>query len=277
MKTFVLIVSVIGFCLYVFKYYCKQFENPYLIEYYVGVRGAGKSTLATKEAIEFQKKGFKVYANFEVFGAYRIDPADIGFYRVPPNSLLLLDEVSLIWSNRDFKNFPREVEAFFRYVRKYHVYTRMYSQNFDVDAKVRGLVDSIYILIKILNVFTIAKKVKRTIVLHGSTKDEDSGQRTSEGFISENFSYDLPSTWKVCFIPRWIKFFNSFEAPELPSKEFYKFQFVNEPYMYGLTHYKGYKIDQIKQLYHWLRKQYIIYKYAFGIEYEDLINLNNYV
>ena len=210
-----------------------------------------------------------------MFGAYYVDPNDIGFYKIPPNSLLLLDEVSLVWSNREFQSFNKETEAFFRYVRKYHVYVRMYSQNFDVDKKIRGLVDSIYILVKVLNVFTIAKKVKRTIVLHSSTKDEDSGQRTSEGFVSENFSYDLPLSWKICFIPRWIKFFNSFEAPELPEKEYYKFQFINEPYMYGLTHYKGYKIDQVKQLYNWLQHKYIIYKYSFGLELQDVLDLQN--
>lgn len=271
MITFIKIVLVLGFLFWLFILYAKQFRNPFLIEYYIGVRGSGKSTFATREAIKFQQKGFKVYSNFEVFGAYRIDPADIGRFEIPPNSLLLLDEVSLIWSNRDFKSFPKEVESFFRYVRKYRIYTRLYSQSFDVDLKIRSLVDNIFILVKIMDVFTIAKRVKRTIVLHSSSRDEDSGQRTSEGFVSENFSYDLPSTWKFCFIPRWVKFFNSFEAPVLPKKEYKKYQFINEPYMYSLTHYKGYKINQILELYQLIRKKYIIYKYAFGVDLDDVI------
>ena len=39
--------------------YAKQFDNPFLIEYYVGVRGSGKSTLATKEAISFRRMVLK--------------------------------------------------------------------------------------------------------------------------------------------------------------------------------------------------------------------------
>lgn len=264
---FLVFVSVFGFLSY-----AKKFSNPYLIEYFVGVRGSGKSTLATKEAIAFQKKGHRVYSNFEIFGCYKIDPSDIGFYRLPPESLLLLDEVSLIWSNRDFKTFPKEVEAFFRYCRKYKIYCRLYSQNFDVDAKVRGLVDSIYILVKVANVFTIAKRVKRTLVLHQSSKDDD-GIRTAEGFVSENYSYDLPSTWKFCFIPRWIKFFNSFEAPELPKKEHHKFIFVNEPYMYKLTHYVSYKKIQIQEIIEDIRKRYRIEKHSFYIKFRDYLEI----
>ena len=180
MGTVLLILIILMVFVSVFMKWTQKFSNPFLINYYIGVKGSGKSTLATKEAIKFQKNGQKVYSNFEIFGAYHIDPSDVGFYKIPPNSLLILDEVSLIWSNRDFKSFPREVEQFFRYCRKYKVYVRMYSQSYDVDLKIRNNVDNIFILVKLLNVFTIAKKVKRTIVLHGSSRDEDSGQLHEE-------------------------------------------------------------------------------------------------
>lgn len=274
MKTFVLIVFLLFLFLFLFVQYANKFKNPYLIEYYIGVRGSGKSTLATRDSIQMQRLGHRCYSNFEIFGCYQIDPKDVGFYHLPPESVLYLDEISLIWGNRDFKNFPKEVEAFFRYVRKYHIYVRCYSQSFDADKKLRELVDSIYILVKVLNVFTIAKRIKRTIVLHSSSKD-DSGERQSEGFVSENFSYDLPTTWKVCFIPRWIRFFNSFEAPELPKKEYHKFIFNNEPYMYRLTHYKTYKIEQLNGLRSEIQKQYKIFKHSGFITFKDYMILNH--
>lgn len=263
---FILIVIIGGVAGFIS--YANKFSNPYLIEYYVGVRGSGKSTIATKEAIRWQSRGRRVYSNFEIFGCYKIDPKEIGVIHLPPDSVLLLDEVSLIWSNRDFKTFPKEVEAFFRYCRKYRIYVRLYSQNFDVDAKVRGLVDSIFILVKLMNVFTIAKRVKRTIVLHSSTQDAD-GQRNSEGFVSENYSYDLPTTWKVCFIPRWIGFFNSFEAPQLKKAEHQKFKFINEPQMYKLTHYKYYKLQQLEGIKEHIIKKYNVIKYSFTIRFDE--------
>ena len=248
MKIFIVIVFIVfGFSLW-FMNYAKQFKNPYQLEFYIGVRGSGKSTFATKEAIYWQKRGYRVYSNFEIFGCYKFDSSDFGFYHIPPDSILLLDEVSTIWRNRDWKSFPKESEQFIRYLRKYRIRLRCYTQNLDTDVKLLSNMDSVFLLSKFCEVFSIARKIKRTQVLHSSERNED-GSRTSEGFITENYSFDVPTTWKICFIPRWIKFFNSFEAPELPKKKYFKYKFTNEPYLYSLTHYWGYKKDQFKGFY----------------------------
>ena len=238
-KTILIILFVFVVFVFLFMQYAKKFENPYQLEFYIGVRGSGKSTFATKEAIYWQKKGYRVYSNFEIFGCYKFDSSDFGFYHLPPESVLLLDEVSTIWRNRDWKSFPKESEQFIRYLRKYRIRLRFYTQNLDTDVKLLSNMDSVYLLVKVMNVFTIAKKIKRTQVLHTSDKNDD-GSRKSEGFITENYSYDIPTKWKVCYIPRWVKFFNSFEVPELPHKEYKKYVFNNEPYMYSLTHFDKY-------------------------------------
>lgn len=254
--------------------YAKKFQNPYQLEFYIGVRGSGKSTHMTREAIQWQKKGYRVYCNSEVFGCYKFDPSDFGFYHLPPESVLLLDECSTIWRNRDWKSFPKESEQFIRYLRKYRIRLRCYTQNLDTDVKLLSNMDSVYLLVKFMNVFSVAKKIKRTQVLHGSERNED-GSRTSEGFITENYSYDLPTTWKVCFIPRWIKFFNSFEAPELPKKEYSKYIFTNEPYLYRLTHYYGYKLDQFNGIIEKYKHLYHINKFSFILS-ENEFKLINY-
>lgn len=268
MRIFILILFILTVGLTVFLNYAKKFENPYKIEMYIGVRGAGKSSIATKESISYAMKGQRVYANFEVFGAYKFDPDDLGSFYIPPESLILLDEVSLVWSNRDFATFPKAVERFMRLARHHRVHIKMYSQNFDVDKKVRGLVDAIYIMVKIANVFTIAKRVKRTIVLHSAEKDEN-GKREGEGFVSETYAYDLPHTWRVCFIPRWVKFFNSFDAPELPKKRYSKYVFQDEAKMYRLTHYQAYKVEQIRELIRSVRSKRRVNRFAFVISFAD--------
>ena len=118
-KTALIILIVFMVFVFLFMQYAKKFENPYQLEFYIGVRGSGKSTFATKEAIYWQKKGYRVYSNFEIFGCYKFDSSDFGFYHLPPESVLLLDEVSTIWRNRDWKSFPKESEQFIRYLRKY--------------------------------------------------------------------------------------------------------------------------------------------------------------
>ena len=46
---------------------------------------------------------------------------DIGFKQIPPNSVLLVDEVGMIWDNRQFKNFKPEVRDWFKLQRHYRV------------------------------------------------------------------------------------------------------------------------------------------------------------
>lgn len=79
------------------------------------------------------KKGYKVFSNVEIFGTYKLDPADIGFVQYPPNSVLLIDECSLIWDNRSYKSFRPEVARYFRLMRHYKNIVFLFSQNFDID------------------------------------------------------------------------------------------------------------------------------------------------
>lgn len=275
MKVFIVVVfAVFGFFSW-FMYYAKKFRNDYQLQFYCGVRGSGKSTFMTRKAIYWQKRGKRVYSNFEIFGCYKFDSADFGFYHIPPESVLILDECSTIWRNRDWKSFPKEAEQFIRYLRKYRIRLYCCSQNLDTDVKILSNMDAVFLLVKVCNVFSIAKRIRRVQVLHGSEKNED-GSRKTEGFITENYAYDLPTTWEFCFIPRWIKFFNSFEAPELPKKKYSKYQFTNEPYLYSLTHYWGYKKDQIKGVYEHFKHLYIIEKTSFQMlenEFYELLEV----
>ena len=81
-------------------YMIRKFSNPYKLTMVFGKKGAGKTTLLTKIAIKYLKEGYRVFSTVEIFGCYKLDPSDIGFVQYPPNSVLLIDEVSLIWDNR---------------------------------------------------------------------------------------------------------------------------------------------------------------------------------
>lgn len=240
---------LIGILLLAFNKYTDKFRNPYLIRYYIGLRGMGKTTLATKIAIKHLKQGHQVFSNFEVFGSSCIDMNKFGEYYFPPNSCILVDEVSLVWSNRDFKAFKKSVEEFFRLSRKRRVWIYMFSQSFDVDKKIRDIVDELYILDKWFNIISVAKRIRRVIVLHQSKDEQGNKVEGTENFISEDYSYAFPSTWQFTYIPRWIKFFNSFEAPKLPKTHRRKYVFFNEAYLHKLKYWRFYKIDQIKDLY----------------------------
>lgn len=133
MKTFYFILISFTVFFYTWNKVFAKYQNDKPIRYYIGLRGKGKTTLATKTAIKHLKQGHNVYSNFELFGARKFDPEDFGFFNVPINSAIFLDECSLIWSNRSFSTFKKEVEEYMRLSRKRKVWIYLYSQSFDVD------------------------------------------------------------------------------------------------------------------------------------------------
>lgn len=95
----------------------RKYLNPYKLHFFIGKKGSGKSTLLTKIALQSLKKGRTVFSTEPIPGTYVLKPEDIGFYEFPPNSVILIDEVSLIWPNRDWKKLKSEVVEWFRLQR----------------------------------------------------------------------------------------------------------------------------------------------------------------
>lgn len=250
----------------------KKFSNPYKLTMVFGKKGSGKTTLLTKLAIRYIQQGYKVFSNVEIFGTYVLDPQDIGFVQYPPNSVLLIDEVSLIWDNRNFKNFKPEVARYFRLMRHYRNIIIMFSQNFDIDKKVRDLCDEMYLATNIFGFISVARKIKKTPTLHQPSTDE-SGSRTQEGFITENFTFYPPSQWIWTYIPRYIKFFNSFELDEMRKAGRIRYRFLNEPYLYKLTHYSFYLRDMTEDFKISLKRKLHQLKFSFNIS-DDIVSQN---
>lgn len=237
-----------------------------------GKKGSGKTTLLTRLSIKYNKLGYKVFSNVEIFGCYKLNIEDIGVKDFPVNSVLLIDEVSLIWDNRNFKSFKPEVAKYFRLQRHYKNVVYLFSQNFDVDKKIRDLCDDMYLLTNIFGFLSVARKIKKTPTLHQPDSD-DSGKAKGEGFITENFVFDLPSTWIFTYIPRYVKFFNSFELePNLPVNR-NRFVFLDEPYLYKLTHYKFYILDKINDIILKIKKEQHFNKFALSLKESDFIFL----
>ena len=144
----------------------RRFQNPYKLTMVFGKKGAGKTTLLTKFAIKYMKLGYKVFSNVEIFGTYKFDPDQFGFVQFPPKSVILIDEVSLIWDNRNFKSFKPEVARYLRLMRHYKNIVFMFSQSFDVDKKIRDLCDQMYLASNIFGFLSVARKIKKTPTLH---------------------------------------------------------------------------------------------------------------
>lgn len=172
--------------------------------------------------MDYLKKGWNVYSTEHCPGTYQISYQDIGVKKIPPNSVVIVDEVGMIWDSRNFKNFPSHVRDYFKLQRHYKHVVILASQTFDVDKKIRDLADEMYLVNKRFRVFSYAKKILRKTVLVESKYSKDGDSKISEDLEFDSLLFFWAGSRKFTFIPKYIKYFDSFKVPELKEKVFEK-------------------------------------------------------
>ena len=205
-------------CLIIFYvlYHVIAYRNPYKLYMVFGNKGSGKTTLMTKLALQYKKKGWNVYCDREIPGCYLFKTEDFGKYAFPPNSLVLVDEVGLVWDNRNYKSFPEHVKIYFKYQRQYKNTVYLFSQSFDVDKKIRDLTDHLYIVQNFLNIFSIARRVTKHITVVHANKSAVGESKIADDYSIDSLLWFWCGTVRVTYIPHWVKYFKSFDPPQLP-------------------------------------------------------------
>lgn len=205
MKIIIGIVAIL-FC---YSLLTRKYINIYRLYLIFGKKGSGKSTYLVKLAYKHLKRGWAVYTNMDELklpGLRHINIDHLGMFVPEKHSILLLDEVGMIWDARDFKKFRPEVRDFFKLQRHYRVKVYLASQTFDVDKKIRDLTDGMYLHVCIGRVFSVGKRITRKIVLTESSSE-------AESRISEDLRFCPPWDWTITYIPRWAKYFDSHAIP----------------------------------------------------------------
>lgn len=209
---------ILLFLLLVYHLITKKYINPYKLIMVFGKKGSGKSTLLVKTAYKYLAKGWTIYSTESLPGCIKIDYQDIGYVHLERNSVLLVDEVGMIWDNRKFKSFSDQVRDWFKLQRHYGVRVYLFSQAFDVDKKIRDLVDEFYLCSCVGRIFSYAKRIRRKIVLTAPTADSPS--KIADQLVFDSILYAPFGSRVFTFIPRWAKYFSSFAAADLPQKPF---------------------------------------------------------
>lgn len=202
-----------------FVYLTKKYRNPYKLIMVFGKKGSGKTTFLAKTAYQYLKKGYPVYSTEKVPGVIQFDVEKIGYVTFPENAVILIDEVGMIWDNRNFKTFKPEVRDYFKYQRHEQHIVYLFSQTFDVDIKIRNLTDCMYLCTCHFGWLSVARKIKRSITLVHPQGD-------AESRIADDLDFE-PILWslfgaKTCiftFIPHWVCLFDSHEKLGLPVLE----------------------------------------------------------
>lgn len=209
---FIIIPFAIYICLFV---YSLKFRNPYKLTYIFGPKGSGKSTLLVKYMIRYAKKGWNIYTDMEgvnIDGVRFFPFSALELSAPPPKSAIFLDEVGITMDNRKFKTFSDGLRDLFKLQRHFQLVIFCNSQSYDVDIKVRNLVDTMILQTNILNLIGVSRPIiKKTCLVEASSQGESR--------IADNLKFASFLSIRLTWLPKYHKYFNSFhkvKRPELP-------------------------------------------------------------
>lgn len=200
------IIFIIAFCIY-----SRKFNNPYKNIFIFGKKGSGKSTLMVREILKHQKKGWICYTdlNVNIPGVRHFNASDLAKCTPEENSFVCVDEAGIIFDNRNFKNFDSGFTFWFKLQRHYKCKIMLNSQSFDIDKKIRDVTDSMILQSNIGNIISVSRPIIMNTHLVESTAESDSR-------IAEDLKFDHIWRWKFYFMPKYFKYFDSFDAPYRP-------------------------------------------------------------
>lgn len=206
------------------------YKNDHKLLVLMGKKGSGKTTLSARFAIEHLRKKLPVFSDNPLYGCYKLDKNWCGRNDFPDDSLLIFDEGMIEFDNRKFSTFSDALRDFFIMQRHDRISVIILCQDFLIDKKIRSLTDAIYVCVNYFNVLTIAKKVHKGIAL--ATDSE------GQGSIGESYTWEFPTSWLFCFIPRWVRFFDSFRTEPKPKVPMIRYEFENEEELKRLTQFR---------------------------------------
>lgn len=209
-------LSIVGVFLVWFVVQSRRFNNPYRLIFIFGKKGAGKSLYMVKQMMKYLKKGWTVYTdidNCNLPGVRIMNALDLSKFAPVENSAIFLDEAGILFDNRNFKNFNSGLRDFFKLQRKYKCRVFLNSQSFDIDKKIRDVVDQMGLMVSIGNVFSIYRPIRRSITLTEPSSE-------AESRIADKLSFESIFKWQITYLPKYFKYFDSFAAPERPSLPF---------------------------------------------------------
>lgn len=194
-----------------------------MIKGYFGVPGVGKTTILIKEYLKAKNKLIQRYdniysVNVDIDGVEKITKEQFEKEKFT-NSLILWDEITLDYDNRDFKNFSpqaREAWLLHRHFGSDIIYA---TQNYEnVDKKIKDITMELWYLgksvIPIFDKFTSAKRIYRNITINEQSSELTMGYRFC------NFIESIMVTnFRLMYRPKYYKYFNTNEELSMKDRQ----------------------------------------------------------
>lgn len=192
------------------------------VSLYFGLPGAGKTTIMAKHAKRAlgRRSPYKhVFCNVKLNleGIIYVENTDFGHYQIE-DGLVLIDEATLEFDSRDYKNFSKRLVQFFLLHRHYNLDIELYTQQWDgVDRKIRVITDRCFYIYKGLFLGTWISRYYRVpygIIIPDPKKGNEKLGEIVQGYAKPGFFGRLFGGW--CLRPLYYRYFDSWEAPRLP-------------------------------------------------------------
>lgn len=232
----------------VYYYFSIKYNNPFKYYFIFGKKGSGKSCLMVHEMMKLINKGWTIYTDMPVNipTARIINDANDLFkkYTPEPKSAIFLDEIGLTWHSRNFKSFDGKIREWFKLQRKYKCLVYCNSQVWDVDKSLRDLNDRLILQENIGNFLSISKPIIRTTGLVEATAE-------GESRIADQLKFASIFNWKFYFMPKYFKYFDSFEVPPrpyMPYQEVYTSMTYKQLRKYGFNKKTALRISNMYQV-----------------------------
>lgn len=188
----------------------RRFVQKPAISLWIAQIGAGKSSTMAKNILKARKDNQTVYCNCEdvtIPGTRIFRTYDLGLYKVT-DAQIEVDEISVYYDNRNYKQTSAQFIRWLRYIRHERLNCNLYTQSYDVDKKIRTLCQRIWFGQKVLRVFTVWRKMKKSIALRDDALSADTQIVDQLKFEPWIFPWNI----KITFIPKYIHYFDSFKS-----------------------------------------------------------------
>lgn len=210
----IVVLLVFNFRRMYFSYDFKRVSYDFTLIF--GKKGSGKTSFMTMCAQKYHKYGITVLCTEpDIDNTFYLDPQYLGKYWLPENTVLLIDELSVMFNSRDFKNTSKDVLKWFKYSRHNKIKVIAFTQVYDdSDKQIRNLADKLYVA-KNMGAFATYRRINKVLTL----KVNDSGT----GEIIDSFEYTpilRKGSIMFCSLKKWRKHFDSFSrlpVPDLPA------------------------------------------------------------
>lgn len=246
MKFLTIFFCVILTLYLIWEFSTRKYLNPYKLYVLFGPKGVGKSTLLQKLARYYKKRGYTVYCNIgdcdskdviqipiddlprlayaghQIYHYKNFEPSkkikeeyEKQGINSPPyvklHSVIFHDEINLKFDNRNFKNFSKEDQQYFRLQRHYkHIYIG-FSQTFDCDKKIRDLADYVVIIKKSFRIWIRSKAYyKKPVIISPNEQNSRETATATDDFVPMGLLYDLFSPFQA-WLPKWVKLHDSYK------------------------------------------------------------------